>query len=150
MLGLARAAGENFLERLPDRKITYTDYTSQREAPVTHHQLAQATLKTDQAEFHGYRCASLVDTKGLTGEAWSIEERARCRADVAAVCELTNDAIDILAGASGGSSVYRHVPIQRIARDIHVVRQHALIYPPTAYELYGRVLCGLEPNTQYV
>jgi len=150
MLGLAKAARENFLERLPDRRITYTDYPSQREAPITHLQMAEATLKTDQAEFHGYRVAGLVDAKGVTAEPWTWEERARCRADVAAVSALATDAVDLLAAASGGSSIYRHVPMQRIARDIHVVSQHALIYPPTAYELYGRVLCGLEPNTLYV
>ena len=150
MVGLAKAARENFLERLPGRKITYTGYESQREAPITHHQLARATLRGDQAEFHAYRVAGLADAKGATGEPWTIEERAQCRADVSAVCELATEAIDVLASASGGSSIYRHVPIQRIARDIHVIGQHALIYPPAAYELYGRVLSGLEPDTLYI
>src|SRR6266545_5604795 len=35
-VGLAKAAMESFLERMPDRKITYTDYASQRVAPLTH------------------------------------------------------------------------------------------------------------------
>jgi alkylation response protein AidB-like acyl-CoA dehydrogenase len=150
MLGLATAARENFLERLPDRKITYTDYASQREAPITHLQLSRARLTSDRAEFHAYRVAGLTDAKGATAAPWTIEERARCRADVAAVCELTTESIDTLAAASGGSSIYKHVPMQRIARDIHVIGQHALIYPPAAYELYGRVLSGLEPNTLYI
>jgi len=42
------------------------------------------------------------------------------------------------------------VPIQRIARDVQAVNLHALMAPVTAYELYGRVLCGLPPDTFYI
>ncbi|GLW05795.1 acyl-CoA dehydrogenase [Microtetraspora sp. NBRC 13810] len=150
IVGLARAARNAFLDRLPERKITYTMYASQGEAPVTHLQLAEATLKIDQAEFHAHRVAGLVDAKGSTGEPWTLEERARTRADIGAACRLGQEAVDLLSGASGGSSIYRTVPIQRIARDIRAVGLHALIYPSTNFELYGRVLCGLEPNTFYI
>lgn len=150
VLGLARAAREAFLERLPGRKITYTGYDSQAEAAVTHLQVAEATLKTDQVEFHAHRVTSLVDEKGRSGEPWTLQERARSRADVGAVCQLGRAAVDVLAQASGGSSVYSSVPIQRIARDVQTVNLHALMTPQTNYELYGRVLCGLEPNSFYI
>lgn len=150
MIGLAKAAMEAFLDRLPGRRITYTTYDSQQQAPVTHLQVAEATLKTDQAEFHGHRVADLVDSKGLSGEPWTVVERARARADVGAVAQLSRDAVDIVAQASGGSSIYSSMPIQRIARDVQAANIHALIYPPTNFELYGRVLCGLEPNTLYI
>ncbi len=150
IIGLAKAANEMFLERLEGRKITYTLYPSQREAPVTHLQVAEAALKTDEAAFHGYRVADQVDAKGESGEPWTMAERARARADVGAVCRLGKEAIDTLSAASGGSSIYSNVPIQRIARDIHAVSMHALITPNTSFELYGRALCGLEPNTFYI
>lgn len=150
VLGMARAARDTFLERLPERKITYTNYTSQAEAPLTHHQVANATLKIDQAEFHAHRLADLVDAKSAQNAPWSLEERARARADMGAVIRLAKEAVDILASASGGSSVYSEVAIQRIARDIQAVSLHALMHPDTNTELYGRVLCGLEPNTLYV
>ncbi|HEY0640191.1 MAG TPA: acyl-CoA dehydrogenase family protein [Pseudonocardiaceae bacterium] len=150
LLGLARAANEAFLERLPGRKITYTDYEQQSEAPVTHLNVAAAALKADQAGFHAYRVADLVDAKGLTGEPWTLLDRARSRADVGAVCSLAKESVDILNGASGASSIYSDVPIQRIGRDVHAISMHALIYPPTNNELYGRVLCGLEPNSLYI
>ncbi|RNL68301.1 acyl-CoA dehydrogenase family protein [Streptomyces sp. I6] len=150
VLGMARAAKEAFLERLPERKITYTDYASQAEAPLTHHQVANATLKIDQAEFHAHRLADLVDSKSAQDTPWTLEERARARADMGAVIQLAKEAVDILASASGGSSIYSDVAIQRIARDIQAVSLHALMHPDTNTELYGRVLCGLEPNTLYV
>jgi alkylation response protein AidB-like acyl-CoA dehydrogenase len=150
VVGLAKAAQEGFLRRLPERKITYTSYTSQREAPLTHLQVAEAALKTDEAEFHAHRLAALVDTKGVEGAEWSLDERARARADLGAVCRLAKEAVDILNTASGGSSIYSDVPIQRIQRDVQAVNLHALMHPNTNAELYGRVLCGLGPNTLYI
>ncbi|MCT2586814.1 acyl-CoA dehydrogenase family protein [Actinophytocola sp. S1-96] len=150
VLGLARAARENFLKRLPNRKITYTSYESQREAPLTHLQVAEATMVIDRIEFHAHRLASQVDTKGGDGTPWKLEERARARADLGAVVELGKASIDLLASASGGTSIYTDIPIQRIVRDVHAINQHALMHPNTNAELYGRVLCGLEPNTLYI
>lgn len=150
VIGLAQAAKDAFFKRLPNRKITYTAYESQREAPLTHLQVAEATMKIDEARFHAGRLATLVDTKGAEGASWTVEERVTARADLGAVCRLGKEAVDIFAIASGGSSIYSDVPIQRIARDIQAVNLHALMHPNTNAELYGRVLCGLEPNSLYI
>ena len=58
--------------------------------------------------------------------------------------------MDVLSLASGGSSVYSDVPMQRIVRDIQTVNLHAILHPNTNLELYGRVVCGLGPNTNYI
>lgn len=149
-IGLAQSAQEAFFRRLPDRKITYTNYGSQREAPLTHMQVADASMKVDEAEFHAHRLATLVDSKGASGDAWTVEERALARADMGAACRLAKEAVDIYNTASGGSSIYSDVPMQRIHRDIQAINLHALMHPDTNAELYGRVLCGLEPNTLYI
>jgi alkylation response protein AidB-like acyl-CoA dehydrogenase len=150
VVGLARAAGELFQERLPGRAITNTDYTSQLEAPVTHLQVAEAALKTDEAEFHARRIASMCDEKGLSGAPWTLRERAYARVSVGRVCQLAYEAVNLLAMASGGSSTYATVPIQRIQRDVQAINLHALNLPSTNLELYGRILCGLEPNTFFI
>lgn len=150
MVGMAQGAREVFLTRLPERKITYTGYESQRDAPITHFQVAEASMKIDQAAFHAWRVAHTVDVKSAEGTEWKLEERARARADAGWVVRLAKEAIDILATASGGSSIYSGIPIQRINRDIQAVNVHALMHPNTNAELYGRVLCGLEPNTLYI
>jgi 3-hydroxy-9,10-secoandrosta-1,3,5(10)-triene-9,17-dione monooxygenase len=146
-LGLAKAAMTSFLQRLPGRRITYTNYENQAGAPITHFQVAEVSLKIDEAEFHAYRAATLVDRKTASGEAWTVEERCRVRLDTAQVARLAKEAIDLLNSASGGSSIYNNVPIQRIQRDIQAVNLQGMIQPNTNLELYGRVLCGLEPNT---
>lgn len=150
MVGMIKGARDAFLSRLPQRKITYTGYESQREAPITHFQVAEATMKLDEAEFHARRVATEVDKKCAEGTEWKLEERARARADVGQLVRLAKEAVDIFATASGGSSIYSGIPIQRINRDIQAVNLHALMHPNTNAELYGRVLCGLEPNTVYI
>jgi alkylation response protein AidB-like acyl-CoA dehydrogenase len=149
-LGLARATLTNFFQRLPGRGIAYTTYARQAEAPITHLQVAEAAMKIDEAEFHAFHAASLVDTKAVNGETWTLEERARVRMDAGMVARLAKEAIDILNTASGGSSIYKSVPIQRIERDIQAANLHGMIHPNTNLELYGRIRCGLEPNTVYI
>lgn len=148
--GLAQGARDAFLARLPGRKITYTDYAEQDAAPVTHLQVADATVRVDEAAFHIGRMADLIDEKAATGQAWSLEERGRARLDLGAACLRAKEAVDVLAGASGGSSLQLDVPIQRIERDIRALNLHAIMHPNTNYELYGRMACGLAPNTQYL
>lgn len=150
VLGLARAGQETFLERLSDRKITYTDYASQGEAPLTHLQLADATMRADEAEFHALRLANLVDTKAADGSDWTLLERTQARADLGAAGRRARESVEILAGASGGSSLYNSVPMRRILHDAQAVNLHALMNPDTNAELYGRVLAGLAPNTLYL
>ncbi|WFE30494.1 acyl-CoA dehydrogenase family protein [Solwaraspora sp. WMMD791] len=150
MLGLARAGQDIFLERLPERKITYTDYAHQADAPLTHLQLADATVRADEAEFHALRLADLVDTKAADGSDWTLLERARARAGVGAACRRARESVEILAGASGGTSIYSSVPMRRVLHDAQSVNLHALMNPDTNAELYGRVLAGLAPNTLYL
>ncbi len=150
VLGMAKGAKDTFFERLPERKITYTGYEKQAQAPLTHLQVNAAVMKIDEAEFHAHRLAELVDTKGAQNAPWTVEERVRARADLGAVCGLSKEAVDILASASGGSSIYSDQPMQRIARDVNAVTMHALMHPDTNAELYGRILCGLPPDTLYI
>ncbi|WP_309111995.1 acyl-CoA dehydrogenase family protein [Saccharothrix sp.] len=149
-IGLAEAALSLFLERLPGRKITYTDYEEQREAPITHLQLGEARTLADEAAFHLDRNAEIVDRKSVAGEQWTVEERARVRLGLGAGALRAKQAVELLKTASGGSSIYHDAPIQRVERDMHAMHLHAILHPNTNFELYGRVLSGLGPNTVYL
>ena len=146
-LGIARAAWDCFFERLPNRGITYTNYERQSEAPLTHIQVAEAAVKIDETEFHMRRSAERVDDKARARAPWTITERALARMELGASVLRAKEAVDVLNTASGGSSVYLGVPIQRIERDIQTINLHGVQHPNTNLELYGRVLVGLEPNT---
>jgi alkylation response protein AidB-like acyl-CoA dehydrogenase len=149
MVGLAKAASEAFFERL-DRPIAHTTYARQRDAPVTHLQLAEATMLIEEAESHAHALAGLVDEKNNANEPLTMHERAYCRAAVGRVAQLCLQAVNIFIMISGASSIYNSMPIQRIQRDIQAMNIHAVNLPSKNLELYGRILCGLEPNTFFV
>ncbi|XVS66492.1 acyl-CoA dehydrogenase family protein [Actinosynnema sp. CA-299493] len=149
-IGMAHAALENFLERVPNRKITYTHYDRQADAPVTHLQLGEAIQLIGEAEYHLYRVVEGLEAKSASGEPWTVEEKAIARMDAGAAVGRAKQAVDILANAAGASSVYSHVPLQRIQRDIGVLQRHAIMYPNTNLETLGRVKLGLEPNTDFL
>ena len=149
-VGLAQAAREAFLERIYDRAIQHTSYKTQAEWPITHVQVAEADLKIDEAEYHARRLAALVDHKNYSNEPYTMPERAYCRVAVGRVSQLCHEAINIYNMASGSGGIYSSMPIQRIQRDIQAISLHALNMPIKNLELYGRVLCGLEPNTFFI
>ena len=144
-VGTARGAMDAFLERLPGRGITYTNYTNKAEAPVTHLQLAEASMKIDSANAHVRMATSLLD--GASNGPMTMQTRVKSRAHIAYSTGLAREATDILFYASGASSIQEHMAIQRYQRDIQALSNHAIMHPQTGLELYGRILCGLEPNT---
>ena len=143
-LGMAGAL-ETFRARLPGRGIAYTFYTNKSEAAVTHLQVAEAVLTLDSADAHVRKASALLDQ--LTGSPMSVDARIRSRAHIAYAMGLARQAVDTLFYASGASSIQTHVPIQRFQRDVQALANHAIMHTQTALELYGRVLCGLPPNT---
>lgn len=149
-LGMARAALEHFVEWVPNRGITFTHYERQSEAPITHLQLGEAVQLIDEAAGHLDRMVERIDAKSASGEPWTTEEKAAARMSAGAVVGRSRQAVDVLANAAGASSIYSHVPLQRIQRDIGALHQHGIMHPNTNLETLGRVLLGLAPNTDYL
>ena len=143
-VGIARGALELFSERLPGRAITYTTYASKIEAPVTHLQMGEAALAIDSSHAHMRLACALLDE---AQSAPSRLDRVKIRAHVGAVTRYAREAVDTLFYASGASAIQANAPIQMFQRDMQALANHAILHPQTNTELYGRVLCGLEPNT---
>jgi alkylation response protein AidB-like acyl-CoA dehydrogenase len=144
-MGIARDAYDHFMERLPKRGIAYTTYTSKAEAPITHLQVGEAALKFESAEAHVRAAAAQLDRR--SSRPMTKEDRVKARVGIAYATGLAREAVDTLFLASGASSIQSGVPIQPYQRDMQALANHAIMHAPTAIELYGRVLCGLEPNT---
>lgn len=108
---------------------------------------------TDLEVVDDWYTAGLRGTGSITTSARDVfvpEARAKIRLDLGVVCLRAKEAVDIFNTASGASSIYSSVPIQRIQRDVQTVNLHAILNPNTNFELFGRVVCGLEPHTPYI
>jgi alkylation response protein AidB-like acyl-CoA dehydrogenase len=147
-VGTARGAFDVFMHRLPGRAITYTTWEDQRAAPITHLTVGEAALLIDSSAAHAAMAASVLDAPA--GGVPSMMERVQGRAHVMYSTRLAREAVDLLFHASGATCIQPDVPIQRYQRDIQALANHAIMHGPTGVELYGRVLCGLEPNTLLV
>ncbi|WP_419888484.1 acyl-CoA dehydrogenase family protein [Neobacillus niacini] len=149
-LGLAQAAMDLYMERLPKAGIGNTFYHKQNEAPITHHQVAQAQLKIDTAEMFLYRAVDKIDSYAERGEVMDTAEIVKVKADFGYVNQLCKEAIDLLVAGVGSMFTYHSNPLQLVYRDFFAMHLHGFITPSSLIETYGRVLCGQEPNTYFV
>jgi alkylation response protein AidB-like acyl-CoA dehydrogenase len=149
-LGLARAALAEFTERIHRRGITYTFHERQYEAGVTHLQAAEAAMKISCAELLTGEFVARIEAAARSGEPYTQADRARIRAQSGYTTRLCKEAVDIIASASGASSLHRDVPVQRAVRDLHALSLHSFVNPTTNLELYGRVLSGLDAGTPFL
>ncbi|MFJ9626386.1 acyl-CoA dehydrogenase family protein [Streptomyces sp. NPDC101175] len=149
-LGLARAALAEFTERIHRRGITYTFHERQYEAGVTHLQVAEAALKISCAELLTREFVARIESAAEHDEPYTQERRAEIRARSGYATRLCKEAVDLIASASGASSLRQDVPVQRAVRDLHALSVHSFVNPATNLELYGRVLSGLDAGTPFL
>lgn len=147
ILGIAKAALELFLEKALHRRIAYTWYEKQDEAAITHLQAGEASAKIDAAELILRRSLDVLEADAASGTRMALEQRARIRRDAGAASQFIWEAVDLLAGASGGSFVYAKNPMNRLWRDVRVAGMHGGLNASANMELFGRILCKKEPNT---
>lgn len=117
IMGMALDALDSYFEGLvTDHGPTFAGDTGAFQPAMAHVQSADALAMLTEAECHTNRLATRVDT---TAE-WSEEDTTRARADLAAVCRLTGDAVYLLATIGGAA------PIRRTARELSAATRHAL------------------------
>jgi alkylation response protein AidB-like acyl-CoA dehydrogenase len=149
LLGMARGAMDCFMHTLPTRgAITYTAWSKAAEAPLLHHQLAKAQYHLEAAEMFTGRLSALY--RGVLTRPPTIMERAQARAYIGHIASLSRACVNQLFEASSASHTLLAADIQRYFRDINVLHQHAAIQPNSGDEAYGRVLAGLDPNSDMV
>lgn len=144
ILGLGRAALEFVRQKAGSRTIAYTFFEKQSASVGFQLQIAEAAMMIDTAHFHAYRAADDIDDAAARGVYPDLLVRARVRADTGYVVEKITQAIDKLMFAHGSAGFADSSPLQRIWRDAAVASRHAVVLPPVGYELYGKMLLGVE------
>ncbi|MEV7296190.1 acyl-CoA dehydrogenase family protein [Streptomyces microflavus] len=149
-LGMAQGAYELFVERLPGRAITYTDWTEQSLHPLTQQKVATAANKIDAARALSAGWQRVLQDAADAGEQPTDEQKAVIRGQTAFAAQLSKEAVELLFAASGGSVIRRDVPMQRFHRDIQGFSLHALVQLEANLEVQGRVLLGMDPGTYFL
>jgi 3-hydroxy-9,10-secoandrosta-1,3,5(10)-triene-9,17-dione monooxygenase len=149
-IGIAEAALEAFMARLPGRAIAYTNGEKQVESATTHRQLADAATRIRTARLLLHRCVDDIEEAALRGVVMAFADRARARMDCAHAVRECREAVETLFLASGGSGIADTNPVQRAWRDLHAITLHGILALETNQEMYGRVLLGLDPKTALI
>ena len=150
VLGASLHMIESFMSALPRRAIKLPSYTKAGEAPVTHLQIGEATAKIETAQL-------LIDNAVRQMDEWSERSeympqplRAKLCRDSAFAERLMWEGVDLLATASGGSFSWLSNIANRLWQDVKVGSMHPFLSLASNYEMYGRMLAGIEPPLMLV
>ncbi|MEV7683398.1 acyl-CoA dehydrogenase family protein [Streptomyces sp. NPDC088341] len=149
-IGLAKAALDLFVERLPGKGITYTEWTEQSLHPYTQVQVATAANKIAACEALQRVWLESIQNREDAGEKMTVEAKAAVRGQVGYVVQTAKEAVEVLYNISSASTIARANAFQRVYRDITALSLHGLLTPVSSLEAHGRVLLGLEPGTEYI
>ncbi len=103
--------------------------------------VAEAAAAIDSAERTMLAAADLCDATGRASERDRLAEATIARDSAFAVRQCAR-AVDLLYEAAGGSALDRREPLQRIWRDVHAVRSHAVLTWDAAGANYADALLG--------
>ena len=149
-LGLGMHMLEEILAKMPTRNIPYTAYTKSGEAPVTHLQLGEAAAKIESARLMLAGGCAEIEAWAEKGETMPYMDRARMRLYTGNSDRMIWEAVDLLASAGGGSFARSSNLLNRIWQDARVTNMHGIAAPASNFELYGRLLCGMDSNMMNV
>lgn len=149
-LGMAKTALELFVKKASQRSIVFTNYQKQDDAVVTQLQAAEASTRIDTAELLLRRSVDDLEESAASNTRTTREQHARIWRDVSAAGQMIWEAVDLLAGASGGAFAHTGHPMNRLWRDIRVATLHAQLIPSSAMEAFGRNLFGKEPENSFL
>ena len=144
-LGIARAGVDAFVELATRKRPRFTSLTL-RERPFAQRAIAHA-----EARLLGARAALLE----LAARCWdtvvaqkTVSKRDRALFHIVAVdaARAAAEVVDLLCEAAGTTANRQGEALERIARDVRVVRQHATV-APHSMEQAGQTLLGLESGS---
>jgi 3-hydroxy-9,10-secoandrosta-1,3,5(10)-triene-9,17-dione monooxygenase len=145
-LGAAESAVEEFRGLLERRTLAFSGGAKQVDQPMSQLRLGEAvsTLRVAQTMWHAM-VARIIE-RCETGGELTPQERVGIRLDAAHVVHTCRRLLDdVIMPSAGGSSYFFNSPLQRIQRDIEVLKGHAMFDWDRIALLAGRTELGMPP-----
>ncbi|HEX9126792.1 MAG TPA: acyl-CoA dehydrogenase family protein [Methylomirabilota bacterium] len=122
-VGNAQAALEMTVEAVKERSTSYTA-ARMRDFQAVQLRVARAGAQVDAARLI-CRADCLEAQRSAEDERlMTMEEKLRCRRNVAYAMDLCTEAVDSLHALAGANGIYDRYPIQRLFRDQHALAAH--------------------------
>ena len=140
-LGIARAGIDAFIE-LAEGKVPRFSSKSLRERPASQRAVAEAEVRVRAGRALVNELLQEMWGKVIAGEHISTRERALFQLACSDAVRGCVSAVDAVCDAAGTTANSQDHPLERIARDVRVVRQHVTVANHQIDDA-GRVLLGL-------
>ena len=140
-LGLS-AAALAATEEMARTRITNTSVPDMRDRPDVQAAVAAHGAALNAARTHLHDCASRLWAQAEAKAAFQPDDIATVFAASAHAIRTATEAVDALYSIAGTAAIYQNSPLERISRDLRVMRQHVLTQPLWP-EQAGRIRLGL-------
>lgn len=144
-LGAAEAAVDLFRGRLQERVLAYTLGDKQADQPAARVRLATAMAEVRAARAVWEQALAALNAAVAAGET-SVVDRMDARLAAASTVRLARQVISIVAEGSGASVYSERSPLQRLQRDVEVLKGHVIFDWDRCAELAGRIALGQDPT----
>ena len=140
-LGAAEGAVEQFTTRLTERVLAYSLGDRQREQPAAQVRLATAMSDLASARLRWDAGIAALVEACADGEATE-ELRVASRLTAAATVRASRSVISTVCEGAGASVYFSSAPLQRLQRDVEVLKGHVIFDWDRTAELAGRFALG--------
>ena len=141
-LGAAEAAVEMFRERIAERVLAYSMGDRAIEQPAA--QIRLGTVMSDLAAARIRWDDAVAELDSYVGRGdMPLDRRMATRLSASATVRAARSIINTIAEGAGASVYFSSHPLQRLQRDIEVLKGHVIFDWDRTTELAGRVALGL-------
>lgn len=147
-LGIARRAIDEIVA-LATVKTPMGSMSKLRDRGMTQSEIARADSRLRSARAFFYEVTEELWDKAVAGDEITMHDRALLRAACAHAALESAKVVDVAYTLGGGTSLYETSQLQRCLRDAHAATQHVMLNPAN-YEVYGRIMLGLDPPSPMV
>jgi len=144
-LGAAEAAVEWYMARIKEKLQAYSG-TRTADLPATHLRLGEALATIRAARLVWSDAVRQLEEIGPRGNEAPIENLAAIRLASAHVVRLANVTVEGIAASAGASAGYLSSPLQRILRDVQMIRGHVVFDWDRAAQIGGKIALGFPPE----
>ncbi len=120
-----------------------------RERPFAQTHLAEATGLVRAGRLYVREANDEVWRRGAAGEPFDLESRASARLASVTAVRLCLRAVDLIHDVAGMNAIQQGNDVERGWRDLHTMSQHVIL-GTTRFEVVGRIMLGLEPNSPMI
>lgn len=147
-MGAAREVVDEVIS-LAQGKTPFSSATLLRDRATAQSRVGRAEGSLRAARAYLFETVQRGWKQTIAGEEFTLDQRAELLLASVQALDASVNAVDLMYSTAGASAVYKRSRIERLFRDVQVLRQHGFIND-SRFETVGQVRMGLPPDLGFV